>query len=96
VVFAELKETLHGKQRFQRVSFGCLEDTWREKNAAEGEEVNVVAKGKLLDYLNPITAPMTQVGRNGHETSRSKSSTESRRVVDRPDFQELLFPLEES
>ena len=51
LLIAELKETVSSGKRFKRVSFGCLPDTWRQK-APEG--VNVVHKGKLLDYLNPV------------------------------------------
>jgi predicted ATPase len=102
LVIAELKETVRpvddakGKervrreQRFQRVSFGCLEGTWRQEKAEAGEEVNLVAKGKLLSYLNPIPNPVPELDRNGHEMSGTKPSAKSRRVVDRPDLQPLL------
>jgi predicted ATPase/antitoxin (DNA-binding transcriptional repressor) of toxin-antitoxin stability system len=100
LIVAELKETvrpddesiktLPRNQRFQRVRFGCLEGTWRQKNVEDGEEVNVVAKGKLLAYLNPISGPEHELDRNGHEMSGSKPSTKTRRVVDRPDLQPLL------
>jgi len=46
---AELKDTLHQNgQRFKKVSFACLPNTWRAKVST------MVTKGKLLDYLNPI------------------------------------------
>jgi hypothetical protein len=55
------------------VSFACLPDTWRQK-APEG--VNVVSKGKLLDYLNPVVM--------------DESEPNQHRVVDRPDLQFLI------
>jgi predicted ATPase len=85
LVVAELKETVRSRQRFLRVGFGCLPGTWREE---KGEGDNVVAKGKLLAYLNPITLPGLRL--NGHEMNHTKSSTKSRRVVDRTDLQALL------
>ena len=90
LVVAELKETVRHGQRFQSVRFGCLPGTWRETNAPEGEEVNVIAKGKLLAYLNPVSAPMSEPEHNGRGMSIAKPSTRARRVVDRPDLQPLL------
>jgi predicted ATPase len=86
LVVAELKEMVRGKDRFQRVSFGCLEGTWRQTSALEGDEVNIVAKGKLLSYLNPLISSYNEI--NGHGTLRAP--TKARRVVDRPDMQPLL------
>jgi predicted ATPase len=90
LVVAELKETVRHGQRFQSVRFGCLPGTWRETNAPEGDEVNVIAKGKLLAYLNPVSAPVSEPDQNGRGTSSAKRSTRARRVVDRPDLQPLL------
>lgn len=50
LLVTELKETVRSNQRFKRVCFSCLPDTWRVK-APEG--VSVVSKGKLLAY-NPV------------------------------------------
>lgn len=83
LIVAELKETVRSGQRFQRVSFGCLEGTWRQTGAGEDESPSVVAKGNLLAYLNPITAPVPEPNQNGREKK-------ARRVVDRPDLQALL------
>ncbi|MBS9384389.1 MAG: AAA family ATPase [Dolichospermum sp. BR01] len=73
LLVAELKETVSSGKRFKRVSFACLPDTWRQK-APEG--VNVVSKGKLLDYLNPVVM--------------DESEPNQHRVVDRPDLQFLI------
>ncbi|MBI3800778.1 MAG: AAA family ATPase [Deltaproteobacteria bacterium] len=90
LLVAELKESARSGQRFKRVCFSCLSDTWRVKGP---ENVTIVSKGKLLAYLNPV-APEPQEpdldggGKVKHPTSRT------RRVVDRPDLQ-LLLPLAE-
>ncbi|MGB3670682.1 MAG: AAA family ATPase [Phormidesmis sp.] len=54
LVVAELKDTLSNGKRFKRVSFGCLPGTWRQNKAQESEQINTVAMGKLLSYLNPV------------------------------------------
>jgi predicted ATPase len=59
LLVAELKETLRNGQRFTRVAFSPLENTWRDKIP---EVVMAVAKGKLMAYLNPIS--------NGERSSR--------------------------
>ncbi|MBD2693153.1 AAA family ATPase [Anabaena catenula] len=73
LLVAELKETVSSGKRFKRLSFGCLPDTWRQKAP---EAVNVVSKGKLLDYLNPVVI--------------DESEPNQHRVVDRPDLQFLI------
>ncbi|WP_413173770.1 AAA family ATPase [Anabaena azotica] len=73
LLVAELKEKISSGKRFKRLSFACLPNTWREK-APEG--VNVVSKGKLLDYLNPVII--------------DESETNQKRVVDRQDLQILI------
>lgn len=73
LLVAELKETVSSGKRFKRLSFGCLPDTWRQKAP---EAVNVVSKGKLLDYLNPVVI--------------DESEPNQHRVVDRQDLQILI------
>jgi len=51
LLVAELKETVRSGQRFKRVCFSSLPETWREKVSPE---VNVVSRGKLLVYLNEV------------------------------------------
>ncbi|MGH9837243.1 MAG: AAA family ATPase [Blastocatellia bacterium] len=79
LLVAELKEMVRGGRRFKRVCFSCLTDTWRAKIVTE--KPNVVSKGKLLSYLNPISR---------HQEQRHL------RVVDRPDLQILLPFLSQS
>ena len=78
LIVAELKEIIHQARRFKVVKFGYLSDTIRAKKLGGA---GIVAKGKLLSYLNPVIPS---------ETNR-RSST--RRVVDRSDMEPLLlFP----
>jgi hypothetical protein len=77
LLVAELKETVHENQRFKRVCFNCLPDTWRVKAGHS----SVVSRGKLLAYLNPVA-----------RIPESDSKPGMRRVVDRDDLQ-LLLPL---
>jgi hypothetical protein len=88
LVVADLKETVHGEQRFPRVSFGCLEGTWRHRNAQPDVDVNVIDRGKLLAYLNRIGAPESDWTSLG--TSALKPATKTRRVADRPDLRPLF------
>jgi predicted ATPase len=101
LVVAELKEAVRNDgQRFSRVRFGCLPGTWRQTRAEKSEDVNVVAKGNLLAYLNPVAggavaSPISQNGPDDQERRggrNGKSSSRVRRVVDRPDMQ-MLLPL---
>lgn len=85
LVVAESKEVVRPDgERFRRVSFGCLPETWR---AASG--VAVVAKGKLLAYLNPIAPSTPDLAPNGDAVEGSKMP-KVRRVVDRADLQPFL------
>lgn len=96
LLVAELKETVRSGKRFKRVSFGCLSDTWRQK---EPEGVNIVPKGKLLAYLNPVVIDKSEPDSNGEVKTSQQSKvtqTKKRRVVDRNDLQPLIpgFPAE--
>jgi predicted ATPase len=95
LLVAELKETIRAGQRFKRISFSCLPDTWRAQKSSG--EVSVVAKGKLLSYLNPM-APIeldTDFDSNSNgQRGTKQTGPKIQRVVDRPDLQPLLpFPI---
>ena len=93
LLVAELKETVRDGERFQRVTFSYLPDTWRAR-ALEG--MPPVSKGQLLAYLNPVPATQEHPGDNGRENGRSRGHHRPRRVRDRPDLQQLLlFPSSE-
>ena len=64
------------KRLFRKAHFYCLSDTWRAK---AGGELDVVARGDLLAYLNPVL----------RENPREATAKE-RRVVDRDDVRDLL------
>lgn len=93
LLVAELKETVRLGQRFKRVCFSCLPGTWRQLKAPEPEKVNVVSKGELLAYLNPVPIEESEPDGNGQGVSRQPKK---RRVVDREDLQLLIpgFPTE--
>lgn len=84
LVIAELKDTLSDGKRFKRVSFGCLPGTWRENKAQVSEQINTVARGKLLGYLNPVPKKLD---------STEKQSRP--RVIDRKDLTPLIPGLSE-
>jgi hypothetical protein len=90
LLVAELKESVRSGQRFKRVCFSCLSDTWRTKDA---ENVTIVSKGKLLAYLNPVASEPQEPDLDGQRKAKLPISR-TRRVVDRPDLQ-LLLPLPE-
>jgi predicted ATPase len=75
LLVAETKEDIRDGQRFKKVSFSCLSDTWRAKTP---EKTAIVSKGKLMAYLNPASPPSPT------PTRRIK------RVSDRNDLQMLL------
>lgn len=80
VVFVKLMEFGDSrKQFFKEARFHYLPDTWRAEGSSESD---LVAKGDLLAYLNPVL-PMSPQEKRARE----------RRVVDRDDLQQLLLPL---
>ena len=89
LVIAELKEIVNNHKRYKGVRFSCLNGTWRTKD----EAVNIVAKGRLLGYLNPVASnEKIDVYSNGNFKPKSKKRA---RVVDRPDIQPYITGLME-
>jgi predicted ATPase len=84
LVIAELKDAVSNGKRFKKVSFGCLPGTWRQDKALDPSQVNTVAMGKLLSYLNPVSKIV--------ETSLDKPI---KRVIDREDLTPLIPGLSE-
>jgi predicted ATPase len=98
LLVAELKEAFVEGRRFKRVSFSYLPNTWRQTKSPEGEKVQVVSRGKLLAYLNPVIPSDPEIHSNGNgKTLDRKASSSSRhemkRVVDRSDLRQLLLDL---
>lgn len=79
LLVAEIREDVQKGQRFRKVVFSCLSNTWRAK-APEGP--SIVSKGRLMAYLNPASPP------------KPVKERRSRRVADREDLQ-MLLPLRE-
>lgn len=97
LLVAELRETMRSGQRFKRVCFGCLPNTWRQSKDPEPGKVNVISKGKLLAYLNPVPAEELEPDNNGHhadDQQPKRTQSKQRRVIDREDLQPLIpgFP----
>jgi predicted ATPase len=89
LVIAESKEIVNNHKRYKGVRFSCLNGTWRTKD----EAVNIVAKGRLLGYLNPVASnEKIDVYSNGNFKPKSKKRA---RVVDRPDIQPYITGLME-
>jgi len=93
LLVAELKETIRLGQRFKRVCFGYLPNTWRHPKNAESNSVNIMSKGRLIAYLNPAPSQDLESDNNaseiGYQTSKSAES-KKHRVMDRKDLQLLL------
>ncbi|UFP94356.1 AAA family ATPase [Gloeobacter morelensis] len=89
LVVAELKETVEKGDRFKRVCFSCLPDTWREKAS---EKPSIVSRGQLSAYLNPVSVDSK---RSNNGSNKSQIKHKVRRVMDREDLQ-LLIPFSQS
>lgn len=80
LVIAETrKKIMKDKRRYKVVQFGVLQDTWRSELASS----QIVSKGKLLSYLNPVVLDADSANNS------SVSSNRKRRVIDRPDMNQL-------
>ena len=81
VLIAEVRESIGvDGARFSRLSFGCLDGTWR---AATGD-TPITAPGSFLPYLNPMKAEFGAL--SGHGRGLNKR----RRIADRKEFQIAL------
>jgi hypothetical protein len=83
ILLAQRKESIReaDRKRYNKLSFGCLSDTWRSKTG-----VPVAPSGELLPYLNPNKLQF------GGSALNKKSRNGDRRVADREDLQRpLLF-----
>ena len=80
VVFVKTRETADDRNYvFRKAHFHCLSDTWRAK---DGGKLDIVSRGDLLAYLNPVLRNTPQ-----------EVTAKEKRVVDRDDLQHLLpFP----
>ena len=89
LLVVETREDIRSGQRIRRAVFSSLPDTWRQK---ADPAARPVAKGKLLAYLNPVSAP------TGQSTSLYTTNVQpltpprekKRRVADRDDLNPYL------
>lgn len=79
LLVAEPRESVRDSQRFSRVVFSPLANTWRSTIL---DAPPPVSRGRLLYYLNPLASPQE---RRSTETRRGRQ-----RVMDRADLQALL------
>jgi predicted ATPase len=86
LLVAELSECVRAGTRFKSVRFSCLSETWRQKAP---EQPNVVTKGKLLSYLNPVEPEEAELR---YGTVQKKIRGVKRRVIDRSDLQQMFLP----
>lgn len=94
LLVAELRETVRSGQRFKRVCFGYLPNTWREQQDPDSKPTEVISKGQLLAYLNPVPHQDLEFENNGDGERYQKLKHvkfNKRRVADREDLQ-LLIP----
>jgi hypothetical protein len=81
LLVAESVELVRGGVPYRALSFSHLPDTWRAKT----DDKRIVSFGKLLTYLNPVLRKPRPDESNGDPSVRS------RRVVDRPEFDQLAL-----
>lgn len=96
LLIAEAVETKIGDQWGTKVQFACLDETWR---VDPSDATPIVAKSKLLNYLNPRSISyefMEEMTNNRHKSKRNGiiSSSRPQKVRDRKDIQ-MLLPFEE-
>jgi len=90
LLIAEIKEFIRESNRIKGARFSCLPDTWRIKKSRAPEKEHICSMGTLLDYLNPVRSA-EYYNEVSHVPAVVRRKI-SRRVVDRPDVQPLLFP----
>jgi predicted ATPase len=88
LLIAEVVDSLTNGIRGTEARFSCLAGTWRSDAT---EKVNLVAKGNLLNYLNPIS--IFPYYDKYESTTPEKGGSRSRKVREREDLQ-MLLPLE--
>lgn len=95
LLVAELKEAKRDAVRFNHTRFSYLPDTWRvpKDEQLASEKANTVAKGVLLNYLNPVPSHVDS-DFSALENGDEAPTRGQKRVIDRPDIQPLLpgFP----
>lgn len=86
LIIAELVETMIDGVRGNKVRFSCLDSTWRSHAV---EKPPIVAKGKLISYLNPCA--ISSIADEETEQTKQKVTKKSLKVRDRDDLRQLLF-----
>ena len=87
LLVVETREDARGGKRFSKACFSCLANTWRSKSP---EIANVVPKGRLLAYLNPLSPAdeaLTPFYARAGKKVLTATSEKRPRVADREDLQ---------
>ncbi len=94
LLLVESREANYGEGKGGiQAAFSYLENTWRTKD--DDDNQNIITKGYLLPYLNPIIS--TDNLESGKHSSRSESNrNKPRRVVDHPSLQFTLPNIDEA
>lgn len=94
LVAADAQEVIQKGQRFKGVVFRALPDTWRARGVAERD---LLPHSRLMAYLDSFKsptnadAPVAPAGKT--PSANGKAQHHPRRVIDRPDIQQM-FDLE--
>jgi predicted ATPase len=86
LLIAQPHQTWSGNNVRSEVRFACLPNTWRTEKDPENRNIEVLPIARLLSYLNPVIKDDT------HQVSDYPKP--SKRVIDRDDVTQLLFPFE--
>ena len=91
LVMAESLEVIQDRVAFRSLQLRCLPDTWRAKSG----NLNPISKGRLLEYLNPVSRAR-EIGWDGSARERTEpAGTSVRRVIDREDLKQYSIPFSE-
>jgi hypothetical protein len=89
LLFAEVVEGMIDNTRGKQIRFSFLSDTWRSKDI---ENPSIVAKGKLLSYLN--SRAIALIEDDEFDLMPPNSSYRVLRVRERDDLKQLMLPME--
>lgn len=91
LVAADLEEVLKDGRRFKGVIFRALPFTWRAQGMAGRDQM---PRSRLMAYLDPFRKPtqddVPTLAPNGVLATEGKPPAQPRRVIDRPDIQQMF------
>jgi energy-coupling factor transporter ATP-binding protein EcfA2 len=90
LLVVELHENIRDGQRFQQAHFGYLPHTWRQTKDLEAKSTDIISKGKLMAYLNPVL----EKDLDENDVDLEDNEKNIYRVIDRADLRSLMPGLE--